>query len=110
VLPDSSLAALAANPTAKQEYNSILGSDPIYELTFPSIGWRVTKAMKITAEALFQFNAPLATANDGDYLLSEMPSQVTGATRASTPASQAQYYFLRTNVVPIGRMEWQLLF
>jgi hypothetical protein len=111
VLPSASLMGLNAAPiSANKAYTSITGSRPIWDITFPSIGWHVSKSVKITAETTFELNAPVDRADDGSYLIAEMPSQVTNANPAKVAGKQPNYAFESTEVVPIGRMEFQFLF
>ncbi len=57
--------------------NSIFGGEPIFEITFPSLSYRINKYMRLTAEGLYWLNSPEASGDDGVYELLEMPSQVT---------------------------------
>ena len=95
-----------ANPI---QYTPILPTGPIWDVTFPSVGWHVSKASKLTAEATFEFNAPMDRADDGAYSIAEMPSQVAN-NGIKTPASSHNYKFLSTPVLPIARLEYQLQF
>jgi hypothetical protein len=113
VVPSAQLMGLNATPiAANKAYTQILDNAPIWDVTFPSIGWHVSKSVKITAETTFEFNAPVDRADDGSYLIAEMPSQVTNANPAKigVPPKQPNYRFEATPIVPIGRMEFQFLF
>ena len=106
VLPSASLMGLNTAPVSPTKaYTSITGTRPIWDITFPSIGWHVSKSVKITAETTFELNAPVDRADDGSYLIAEMPSQV-----ANAHSVNKNYGFESTPIVPIGRMEFQFLF
>jgi hypothetical protein len=68
-------AATTVLPTYQQ--NTITGDKPIFELTFPSLTYRVNKYVRVTAEGLFWLNSPEESGDDGVYELLEMPTQVT---------------------------------
>ncbi len=87
---------------ATGEYATITGSDPIYELTLPSITWKANPDTKLVAEAMWLMNTPTVFGGDGEYVIAEMPSQVSNAT-ASTPIT-------RLGLVPAGRMMFQFQF
>ncbi|HTB33617.1 MAG TPA: hypothetical protein VK842_02030 [bacterium] len=111
VLPSAQLMGLNAAPiSASKAYTPITGTRPIWDITFPSIGWHVSKSVKITAETTFELNAPVDRADDGSYLIAEMPSQVTNSNPAKVAGKQPNYGFESTPIVPIGRMEFQFLF
>jgi hypothetical protein len=90
-----------------------LASTPIFEITLPSITWKLNADTKIVAEAQWLINEPEATSNahatpgannysasgDGTYLLTQMPSQMGGA-NVSTSSS----------IIPVGNMEFQFSF
>jgi len=61
----------------KTQENEITGAAPIYEITFPSITYRVNKYFRLTAETMYWLNAPEVSGDDGVYELIEMPSQYT---------------------------------
>jgi hypothetical protein len=108
VLPSNELMGNNGVAGSATQYTPILGTSPIWDITFPSLGWHVSKSVKITAETTYELNAPWDRANDGAYLLGEMPSQTTNAGVAG--AANAGFGFGHTPIVPIGRMEFQFLF
>jgi hypothetical protein len=82
-----------------------MGSDPIFEVTFPSITLHMNEDTKIVAETQFLFNTPEvtstpanSTSGDGTYLLTQMPSQFGGGVES------------RASFIPIGNMELQFSF
>jgi len=90
-----------------------LSSTPIFEITLPSITWKMNSDVKLIAEAQWLINEPEATSNvhaavgannysatgDGTYLLTQMPSQMGGANVTTSSA-----------IIPVGNMEFQFSF
>ena len=76
-----------------------VNSNPIYEVTFPSITWHMNENAKLVAEAMFMLDAPEARDYDGNYVVAEMPGSATGT--SYTGAN------IRAGIVPIGRMMFQ---
>jgi hypothetical protein len=95
VIPDN---AFQATPTTGSVYTSITGSNPLYEVTLPSVTFHMNEDAKLVAEAMWMINAPEVLGNDGMYVLAEMPSQV--ATTGMQTAS----------LIPSGRMMFQFAF
>jgi hypothetical protein len=75
----------------------ITGSDPILELTLPSITFHLNENAKLVADAIWMIDTPYRVADNGTILLAEMPSQA-----GSTPGTN-----LRTDLAPVGRMMFQ---
>lgn len=74
----SAYSTNGVNYTADTNHkNVITGTKPIYEVTFPSITYKVNKYVHLIAETMFFLNSPEAVGNDGVYELLEMPSQTT---------------------------------
>ncbi|HVM31517.1 MAG TPA: porin [bacterium] len=94
VVPDKAFQANTAGTT----YATLTGSQPIYELTLPSITWHLNEDVKLVGEALWMINTPEVLSNDGLYLLSEMPSQAASGTVKTG------------SLVPAGRMMFQFQF
>jgi hypothetical protein len=59
------------------QQNSITGDKPIFELTFPSLTYRINHYVRVTAESMFWLNSPEVSGDDGVYEVLEMPSQVS---------------------------------
>jgi hypothetical protein len=97
VIPDNSLRVTPATAAAPgTPYAAITGSDPIYEITLPSITWHLNEDAKLVAEAMWMIHTPEALGNDGMYVLAEMPSQVatTGLQTASLiPSARMMFQF-----------------
>jgi hypothetical protein len=51
----------------------IFNSEPIYELEFPTLGWKFSKYSKLVAELEHNFNVPLGVDTDGVYNLKSVP-------------------------------------
>lgn len=98
-IPD---AGFAYNYDGAAGYTPVTGSEPIYELTLPSIVWRPSLGLKVVAEAQWLIDTPEALDNDGVYLLTEMPTQVSVASDTN-PVTRA-------TLVPVGRMMVQYAF
>jgi hypothetical protein len=63
---------------------SYFQSDPIWEITFPSLTYQVNSFTKLVAETEFTYNAPQAVDTDGIYQLKTVPVEyalVTGPDR-----------------------------
>ena len=93
VIPDNSFRV---TPAAGTVYTAITGSNPIYEITLPSVTWHMNEDAKLVAEAMWMINTPEALGNDGMYVLAEMPSQVatTGLQTASLiPSARMMFQF-----------------
>jgi hypothetical protein len=108
VIPDSNMIGAftpTAGPLPHTPQVQSMGSDPIFEVTFPSITLHMNEDTKIIAETQFLFNTPEVTSTpansttgDGTYLISQMPSQFGGGVES------------RGSFVPIGNMELQFSF
>jgi hypothetical protein len=96
VIPDNSFRVTPTAPATA--YTAITGSNPIYEITLPSITWHMNADAKLVAEAMWMFNTPEALGNDGQYVLAEMPSQV------ATTGMQSDSF------IPSARMMFQFSF
>ncbi len=81
---------------------SILGTKAIYELTLPSITCKVNPDVKIIAEAMWLIDTPEVFGGDGEYVLTEEPSQSSNA----NPLNPVT----RNPLVPVGRMMFQFSF
>jgi hypothetical protein len=108
VIPDDGMVS-TFTPTAGPQKGipqvQTMASDPIFEITLPSITWHMNEDVKLIAEAQWLFNTPEATSTpansttgDGTYLLTQMPSQFGGGVET------------RGAFVPIGNMEFQFSF
>jgi hypothetical protein len=105
VIPDSNMISAftpTAGPLPHTPQIQSMGSDPIFEVTFPSITWHMNEDVKLVAETQFLFNTPEvsstpanSTTGDGTYLITQMPSQFGGGVES------------RAGIVPIGNMEFQ---
>ncbi len=98
VIPDEGLKY----SYAAGKYGRITGSDPIYEVTLPSITWHMNENAKLVADAELQFNVPVTPSDDGAYVITQMPSQVTNI-------SATQNIF-REPMITVGRMMFQYSF
>lgn len=97
VIPDDGMKGTSTNGTT---YRSIfVNSNPIWDVTFPSITWHMNDNTKLVAETMFLLNATESQDVDGNYTLAEQPATATGTTYRA-PNIQA-------GVVPIGRMMFQ---
>jgi hypothetical protein len=115
VIPDSNMVGTYSYTYNNKTYafGQGLSSSPIFEITLPSITWKMNADVKLVAEAQWLINEPEATSNskanpgtsgysasgDGTYLLTQMPSQFAAA-NVSTSGS----------IIPIGNMMLQLQF
>jgi hypothetical protein len=108
VIPDDGMISAftpTAGPLPHTAEVQTMGSDPIFEVTLPSITWHMNEDVKLIAEAQWLFNTPEATSTpanattgDGTYLIAQMPSQFGGGVES------------RGGFVPIGNMEFQFQF
>ncbi len=115
VIPDSNMVGTYSYTIGAKTYafGEGLGSSPIFEITFPSITWKMNSDVKLVAEAQWLINEPEATSNvhatpgsntysatgDGTYLLTQMPSQFAAANVSSSGS-----------IIPVGNMEFQFSF
>ncbi len=106
VIPDDGLVS-KFTPTAGSltPLPETIGSDPIFEVTLPSITWHMNEDTKLIAEAQWLINTPEVTSTpansisgDGTYLITQMPSQFGGGVES------------RGSLVPVGNMEFQFSF
>lgn len=100
VIPDDGMKGTSTNTTSFSPI--FVNSNPIWEITFPSITWHMNDNTKLVAETMFMFNETEAQDVDGNYVVAEMPGSATG-TSYRAPNIQA-------GVVPIGRMMMQFQF
>lgn len=103
VIPDAGLQGAytirnANGTTGPTKYAPIFGSDPIYEITLPSIVLHVNNDVKLVAETMWMFNTPQVHSDDGIYLVSEMPGSATSGINAPDD---------RLAFVPVGRLQFQ---
>jgi hypothetical protein len=78
-----------------------VNSNPIYDLTLPSITLHVNNDVKVVAETMWMFDTVEVHSDDGMYLVAEMPGSAnSGINSANT----------RIGFVPVGRMQLQLQF
>ena len=101
--------ALGAGKTTALVAPIFTSSDPIYEITFPSITWHMNGDCKIVAETIFMIDTPAVKSDDGTYLIAEMPGSANSGVGnfAAGPNDGANF---RIGLVPIGRMMVQLQF
>jgi hypothetical protein len=94
VIPDAAFKVNTDTPLLGT-YIPITGSNPIYEVTLPSLTWHMNEDVKLVAEAMWMFNTPEILSNDGMYLLSEMPSQAAAGiqTASFVPAGRMMFQF-----------------
>ncbi len=78
-----------------------VNSDPICELTFPSITLHVNSDVKLVAETMFMFDTPIVHSDDGVYVVSEMPGSANSGINSPNT---------RANFIPLGRMQLQFQF
>lgn len=96
-IPDNGLAGPATNTTY---YSPIfVNSNPIVEVTIPSITWHMNDSAKLVAETMFMFNAAEAQDVDGNYVIAEQPGTASGTTYRAP--------YIQAGMVPIGRMMFQ---
>jgi len=108
-IPDTSMVGAYANrklngsaATPATGYAPIFtDSTPIYELTIPSITWHMNADCKLVAETMFMINTPAVPSDDGTYLVTEMPGSATSGVNGGN---------FRIGLVPMGRMQFQLMF
>ncbi len=107
--PNGSPVTVSAAPGAatKTFYAPIFGSNPIYELTFPSITWHMNNDCKLVAETMFMFNTPAAQSDDGTYLIAEMPGSANSGIGETVGGGGPDF---RIGFVPMGRMMFQFQF
>jgi hypothetical protein len=96
-IPDNGMTGTTTNATTWSPI--FVNSNPIWELTFPSITWHMNGDCKLVAESMFMLNETEAQDVDGNYVVAEMPGSATGTTYRS-PNVQA-------DIVPVGRMMFQ---
>ncbi|HVZ79343.1 MAG TPA: hypothetical protein VHE12_00930 [bacterium] len=100
VVPDDNLRGTANDGTT---YRSIfVNSNPIYEVTLPSITWHMNEQTKLVAETMFMFDTVESQDTDGNYVVAEMPGSATGTTYRAPN--------IRAGFVPVGRMMFQFSF
>ena len=107
VIPDTNMVGtwVKRNPNGTAAVTNtapiFVNSDPIYELTFPSITLHVNNDVKLVAETMYMINSPEVNSDDGIYLLAEMPGSANSGINGPN---------FRCNVVPVGRMQFQYQF
>jgi hypothetical protein len=75
---------LLPDPMLGSSTVSFFNSDPIWEITFPSLSYKLGQYVKLVGEAEFTYCAPEVVDTDGIYQLKTVPveySLVTGADR-----------------------------
>ena len=82
-------------------YAPIFGSDPIYELTFPSITIHLNADVKLVGETMFMINTAVVHSDDGTYVVAEMPGSANSGIGAPDT---------RTPFIPVGRLMFQFQF
>lgn len=96
-IPDDGMKGTTTNTT--NFLPIFINSNPIVEVTFPSITWHMNDNAKLVAETMFMFNAAETQDVDGNYVIAEQPATASGTTyRAQN---------IQVGVVPIGRMMFQ---
>lgn len=100
VIPDAAFRTKVGTNTTLA---TITGSDPIYEITLPSIVWHMNEDVKLIGEAMWSLNTPEVFADDGIYVLTEMPTQAASATTSGGNTSKIS----RAGMIPAGRMMFQ---
>jgi hypothetical protein len=78
------LDLLLPDPMIGNATVSYFDSDPVWELTFPSLGYKLNKYSKLVAETELTYNAAEAIDSDGLYQLKTVPVEAALAT-AGTP-------------------------
>ena len=97
VVPDDGMKGTTNDATT---YRPIfVNSNPIVEVTLPSITWKMNDNAKLVAETMFMFNAAESQDVDGNYVIAEQPATATGTTYRAPN--------LLASFVPIGRMMFQ---
>lgn len=100
LIPDNSMMGTSTNATTFRPI--FTNSNPIWEITIPSITWHMNENAKLVAETMFMLNESEAQDVDGNYVVAEMPGSATGTTYRA-PNIQASF-------VPIGRLMFQFSF
>ncbi len=75
----------------------------MWEISFPSLSYKVTKNVKLVAETEFILNSPEAGDTDGVYELREVPTEA-----AFGHSRRPDHY--ENKFVSIGRMMFQFAF
>ena len=108
VIPDTNMVGTYTKrnpngtPIAGTFYAPIfVNSDPIVELTVPSITLHVNNDVKVTAETMFMFDTPVVHSDDGIYVVSEMPGSANSGINSPNT---------RSGFIPVGRMQFQFQF
>jgi hypothetical protein len=97
VVPDDGMKGTSTNSST---YRPIfVNSDPIWEITFPSITWHMNEDTKLVAESMFILDEVEAQDYDGNYLIGEMPGSATGTSYRAPN--------IRSSFVPVGRLMFQ---
>lgn len=99
VIPDNGMVGQFSTP-AWAWAPLFVNSNPIVEVTFPSITYHFNDDVKLVAETMFMFDAPESKDYDGNYLVAEQPGAASGTGYIGPN--------LRASMVPIGRMMLQL--
>lgn len=120
VIPDSNMVSApysysvtVSGHATTYYFGEGLSSTPIFEITLPSITWKMNSDVKLVAEAQWLINEPECTTSvngtkgtdgysasgDGTYLLTQMPSQFGGGHVQNSGA-----------IIPVGNMEFQFQF
>lgn len=73
LLPDPLLGTAGTGTAAGKNGVSIFNSDPVWEITFPSLSYKINSFTKLVAETEFTYNAPEAVDTDGIYQLKTVP-------------------------------------
>jgi hypothetical protein len=73
LLPDPLLGTAGSGTTTAKSGISIFGSAPVWEITFPSLSYKINRFTKLVAETEFTYNAPEAVDTDGIYQLKTVP-------------------------------------
>ena len=81
---------------------SFFQSDPIWEITFPSLTYKINNYVKFIGEAEFTYNSPEAVDTDGIYQLKTVPVEYS----LVTAANRIDHEWL----VGIGRLMMQVAF
>jgi hypothetical protein len=73
LLPDPLLGTAGSGTSTAKTGISIFNSDPVWEITFPSLSYKINNFTKLVAETEFTYNAPEAVDTDGIYQLKTVP-------------------------------------
>lgn len=73
LLPDPLLGTAGTGTAAGKNGISIFNSDPVWEITFPSLSYKLNNYTKLVAETEFTYYAPEAIDTDGIYQLKTVP-------------------------------------